>query len=256
MRNKYLSFKRAMILVSAMLLCSFCTPSLAAGLFDGLLPTPTPTAAPTATPAPTPTPAPKPVSAEVPASLSELTQQLAQLYGEPAISQNGDHGTLSYSIPYSQIEELFAPQEMAALSKMTIDLEHSLLVLEYHSETEGPVQTSAASVPSAVVMNICGACGGLGTCNFCIGGDCEYCYGEGDSICTAGCIGGRCLACDDGKVLYDFDSKGNPKYRNCSSCYGGKCKECGGDGRVSCSYCGGTGNCNFCYGSGECGYCR
>ena len=77
--------------------------------------------------------------------------------------------------------------------------------------------------------------------------ECMHCFGEGSFYCTGGCIGGRCIACDDGKVLVGFDINDKPKYRNCSYCRYGTCRTCGGDGYVSCGYCGGDGDCNYCF---------
>jgi len=87
--------------------------------------------------------------------------------------------------------------------------------------------------------SVCRTCSGLD--------ECLVCAGEGELFCTGGCIKGRCIACDDGKYLYDFDLKGNPKYRDCSYCTGGRCNECGGDGFVDCRNCVG-GACPTCGG--------
>ena len=89
---------------------------------------------------------------------------------------------------------------------------------------------------------LCSRCDGLG--------ECLECFGEGDLNCDSYCIGGRCIYCsDNGKILVDFDSKGNPKYRNCPYCYNGSCKKCNGTGRIDCRYCT-DGNCPSCHGSG------
>ena len=89
---------------------------------------------------------------------------------------------------------------------------------------------------------LCSRCDGLG--------ECLECFGEGDLNCDSYCIGGRCIYCsDNGKILVDFDSKGNPKYRNCPYCYNGSCKKCNGTGRIDCRYCT-DGKCPSCHGAG------
>ena len=101
------------------------------------------------------------------------------------------------------------------------------------------VQTTApAKTLSFFSGTDCSVCSGLG--------DCMHCFGEGSFYCTGSCIGGRCIGCDDGKVLIGFDYHDNPKYRNCSYCRNGVCRTCGGDGYINCNYCSGTGDCNYC----------
>ena len=89
---------------------------------------------------------------------------------------------------------------------------------------------------------LCSRCDGLGVC--------MECFGDGDFDCDSYCIGGSCTYCsDNGKILVDFDSKGNPKYRNCPYCYNGSCKKCHGTGRIDCRYCT-DGKCPSCHGAG------
>lgn len=86
----------------------------------------------------------------------------------------------------------------------------------------------------------CSMCGGLKTCS--------RCFGEGSFHCTD-CIGGRCIACDNGKVLVGFDSRGNRRYRNCSYCTNGRCRKCRGKGWIDCTSCV-DGKCPSCHGTG------
>lgn len=87
----------------------------------------------------------------------------------------------------------------------------------------------------------CSVCYGLKTCS--------ECYGDGDYYCTY-CLGGRCIACDNGKILSGFDFNGNARYIDCPDCSGGRCSHCRGTGRIDCTYCVG-GKCPACNGTGH-----
>ena len=100
--------------------------------------------------------------------------------------------------------------------------------------------SASGSAVAAAQREECDECLGLKTC--------WHCYGEGDQDCTY-CAGGRCLRCSDGHVLVRYDAKGNPKYRDCRDCDGGRCTHCDGSGRVDCRYCL-HGECPRCNGTG------
>lgn len=101
---------------------------------------------------------------------------------------------------------------------------------------------NSGNVNVSYEKTLCSRCDGLGVC--------PECFGEGEFHCDSYCIGGRCTYCsDNGKILVDFDSKGNPKYRNCPYCYNGSCKKCNGTGSIDCRYCI-DGTCPSCNGTG------
>lgn len=100
--------------------------------------------------------------------------------------------------------------------------------------------SSAVSSGRSPWRTECGQCNGLRTCG--------ECYGDGDFYCTY-CLGGRCIACNDGRVLVGFDASGNARYRDCPDCNGGRCNKCGGNGRIDCTFCVG-GKCPVCHGTG------
>lgn len=104
-------------------------------------------------------------------------------------------------------------------------------------------------------ITLCSNCKGMGHCQYCMGGTCNYCNGRRTQNCSQ-CIGlGRCGNC--GGNGYYYSGVGNSfGKRLCSSCGGsGRCRSCGGTGKTACTMCSGTGLCIFCMGNYTCSYC-
>jgi len=132
-----------------------------------------------------------------------------------------------------------------------------LMMGEESVENRNRLSPSAPPQPSGSSRQYrCSVCQDQKDCPTCLGlKECENCWGEKEYSCTW-CIGGECLACDDGQILVGFDSKDRPRYQKCSQCTGGKCRYCKGDGRITCESCRGTGKCQTCGGNGKCPACR
>lgn len=105
--------------------------------------------------------------------------------------------------------------------------------------------------------NICDYCGGSGMCDYCILGQCDHCFGEGEIWCES-CLGsGSCQSCYGmgGELRYMVGS--DNQWVTCSRCGGGgTCRRCNGMGATTCNYCHGTGSCAYCNGTGDCAYCH
>lgn len=87
-------------------------------------------------------------------------------------------------------------------------------------------------------------------CATCIGlGECPICFGEGYVDCSS-CFMGKCTQCGGaGQTL--SRSYGQLRSTTCAFCRGsGRCAPCGGLGKLRCGICIGTGNCLTCGGSG------
>ena len=105
--------------------------------------------------------------------------------------------------------------------------------------------------------NICDYCGGSGMCDYCILGQCDHCFGEGEIWCES-CLGsGSCQSCYGmgGELRYMVGS--DNQWVTCSRCGGGgMCSRCNGMGATTCNYCHGSGSCAYCNGTGDCAYCH
>ena len=105
--------------------------------------------------------------------------------------------------------------------------------------------------------NICDYCGGSGMCDYCILGQCDHCFGEGEIWCES-CLGsGSCQSCYGmgGELRYMVGS--DNQWVTCSRCGGGgMCSRCNGMGATTCNYCHGSGSCAYCNGAGDCAYCH
>ena len=70
---------------------------------------------------------------------------------------------------------------------------------------------------------------------------CSYCYGLGWRECGVCGSFGMCGVCDGFGHFTRYTSKGM-EYKDCSACRGtGQCSNCGYSGRVTCTFCHGTG---------------
>lgn len=229
----------ALTLAAALMLVSL--PARAEGLFDNVLPAAHQSGEETAfSPA-----------------MAELVDIASESLGQPTITTENGVNVISFSIPTPMLQEIIQEYQQAGICRLEIDFENQFLRLEYKDTAPNVTDSTTGSTSGNTwaMVDLCSVCGGVGDCTKCVLGDCDHCYGEGSFYCTAGCIGGLCINCDNGKILVGFDSDGDAKYRNCSYCSYGICRKCGGDGYINCNYCSGTGRCSYCYGSGDCKYC-
>ena len=229
-----------LVIIACLLLILCCSYANASGLFSDLLPaTPTPTLTPTPTPSPTPVILATPTAPAAAIPDYFMSAAVTQLLGTPIIG----NGMLWYSD--------VAPQNIA-LFLMMMD-QTQIAEIQYNPAAQSltiiPVQTRAAAPAKPADAKSYGTDSyyyHFDDCTTCEGtGECNHCFGDGELYCTGGCIGGRCIACDDGQVLVGFNSNGDPKYRKCSQCNYGDCKKCGGDGYIDCNYCS-NGDCPDC----------
>ena len=104
--------------------------------------------------------------------------------------------------------------------------------------------------------DVCAVCGGLGECPSCFGlGECSSCSGEKYRECSR-CFNGRCRNCGGLGTIKSYTVYGS-KERTCSSCYGsGNCSSCYGLGKKACFMCNGSGKCQICGGSRVCSACH
>lgn len=217
-----LSYKRwlrffALALALAFL---FTIPGYGAGLFDGLLPTPTPKPTPVPTPTPTPIPTQSPISLDP--SGASLEAVFTALGCKTTVSEeNGKTILTIIGIDYKTFVAALILIESSDFESVAYDSGNCTIVFKLANapEKNTPEQEKSTPAPTKKPSSVREP----EYCPDCIDGDCEECFGEGTIYCNAyGCNGGDCLICFGGYVteMHGLDIREV------------RCRTCGGDGYI------------------------